>query len=141
MINNIRFDLAHIDLINTKIAYPSIDWLKANCYTSFELGEEAKTYVADGRILFACGMKYINEGVGSCWVVPSIYVDNYAKSFFKEMKECLDIYSKKMGLHRIQTCIDEKSVKWIEMLGFKRESVLEKINIDKTDQYLYVKFY
>ena len=138
MINK-KFDIAHIDIINTKIDYYSLDVLKAEVYP-FE-GDEAKTYIKDDRIIFACGIKTFREGAGHCWVIPSVYVDDYAKSFYQEINFLLETYAKKMKLHRIQTTISEPFVKWIEALGFKRESVLKHITHDKKDEYMYVKFF
>ena len=138
MINK-KFNIAHIDLINTKIDYPSLDILKEEVYPLD--CDEAKTYIIDDKIIFACGIKWIRQGVGHCWVIPSIYVDNYAKSFYIEINKLLNEYSKKMNLHRIQTTITDDFVNWIEKLGFHRESVLEKITFDKKDGYMYVKFF
>jgi hypothetical protein len=138
MINK-KFNIAHIDLINTKIDYPSLDILKEEVYPLD--CDEAKTYIIDDKIIFACGIKWIRQGVGHCWVIPSIYVDNYAKSFYIEINKLLNEYSKKMNLHRIQTTITDDFVNWIEKLGFHRESVLEKITFDKKDEYMYVKFF
>jgi hypothetical protein len=138
MINK-KFNIAHIDLINTKIDYPSLDILKEEVYPLD--CDEAKTYIIDDKIIFACGIKWVRQGVGHCWVIPSIYVDNYAKSFYIEINKLLNEYSKKMNLHRIQTTITDDFVNWIEKLGFHRESVLEKITFDKKDEYMYVKFF
>ncbi len=135
------FDIAHIDIINTKINYKDLNILKAETYPSYDLGDQAKTYIADDRVIFACGIKIIRKGVGHCWVVPSIYVDDYARSFYKEIKNLLDTYSSTMKLHRIQTTIQDPFVNWIESLGFKRESILKQITSDKEDEYMYVKFY
>jgi hypothetical protein len=138
MINR-PFNTSHIDLINTKINYYSLEVLKEEVYP-IEC-DEAKTYIIDDRIIFACGIKWVRQGVGHCWVIPSVYVDNYAKSFYKEIKSLLDEYCKKMNIHRIQTTITDEFVNWIEKLGFHQESVLEKITHDKKDEYMYVKFY
>ena len=133
------FRTDHIDLINTKIDYPRLDILKEEVYPLD--CDEAKTYIVDDRIIFACGIKWVREGVGHCWVVPSIYVDKYAKSFYIEINKLLNEYSKKMNIHRMQTTITDDFVNWIEKLGFHRESVLEKITFDKKDEYMYVKFF
>jgi len=138
MINK-KFNIAHIDLINTKIDYPSLDILKEEVYPLD--CDEAKTYIIDDKIIFACGIKWVRQGVGHCWVIPSIYVDKYSKSFYIEINKLLNEYSKKMNLHRMQTTITDYFVNWIEKLGFHRESVLEKITFDKKDEYMYVKFF
>lgn len=138
MINK-PFKEDHIDLINTKIEYSSIDVLKMEV-SPYE-GDEALTYIADDKIIFACGMKVIRHGVAHVWVVPSIYVDNYVKTFYKEINFLLNSYAKKMNIHRVQTTITKDFVKWIECLGFKKECTLEKFTFDKQDEYLYTKFY
>jgi len=138
MINR-KFNIAHIDLINTKIDYPSLDVLKEEVYPLD--CDEAKTYIIDDKIIFACGIKWVRQGVGHCWVIPSVYVDKYPKGFYIEINKLLNEYSKKMNLHRMQTTITDDFVNWIEKLGFHRESVLEKITFDKKDEYMYVKFF
>jgi hypothetical protein len=138
MINK-KFNIAHIDLINTKIDYPSLDVLKEEVYPLD--CDEAKTYIIDDKIIFACGIKWVRQGVGHCWVIPSVYVDKYPKGFYIEINKLLNEYSKKMNLHRMQTTITDDFVNWIEKLGFHRESVLEKITFDKKDEYMYVKFF
>ena len=138
MINK-KFNIAHIDLINTKIDYPSLDVLKEEVYPLD--CDEAKTYIIDDKIIFACGIKWVRQGVGHCWVIPSVYVDKYPKGFYIEINKLLNEYSKKMNLHRIQTTITDDFVNWIEKLGFHRESVLEKITFDNKDEYMYVKFF
>jgi len=135
------FHIAHIDLINTKIEYPDLNVLKAETYTDYEYGDDAKTYIVDDKIIFACGVKMIRAGVGHCWVIPSVYVDDYSVSFYKEVKILLKDYAKRAKLHRVQTNIADPFVKWIEALGFKRESTLKQITSDKKDEYLYTKFY
>ena len=138
MINK-KFNIAHIDLINTKIDYPSLDVLKEEVYPLD--CDEAKTYIIDDKIIFACGIKWVRQGVWHCWVIPSVYVDKYPKGFYIEINKLLNEYSKKMNLHIIQTTITDDFVNWIEKLGFHRESVLEKITFDKKDEYMYVKFF
>ena len=50
-------------------------------------------------------------------------------------------YTLIMGIHRVQTTITDEFVKWIEKLGFKKESTLKQITFDKKDEYLYTKFF
>lgn len=134
-----EFRLDHIDLVNLKLTYPSINELKAEVYP-FD-GDEALTYIKDDRIIFCCGLKLLRRGVAHCWVVPSVYVDKYPKSFYKEIKNLLESYAKKMNIHRVQTSVTDEFIKWIEAIGFERESTLKQITFDKKDEYLYTKFY
>lgn len=134
-----KFKIDHIDIINTKLQYHNLDILKEEVYP-LEC-DEAKTYIEDDKIIFACGLKWMRQGVGHCWVIPSVYVDKYAKTFYKEINNLLEEHSRKMNMHRVQTTITEPFVKWIKKLGFHQESVLEKITHDKKDEYLFVKFF
>lgn len=133
------FDVAHIDLMDLKIKYPSINELKADVYP-FET-DEAKTYIDDGRIIFACGVKMIKSGVAHCWVIPSIYVYKYGKTFYKEIRFLLEDFCRRRNIHRMQTTVVEEFVIWIERLGFEREAILKQIGSDKSDEYLYRKLY
>lgn len=134
-----NFNIAHVDIINTKLKYHDLDILKSEVYP-FE-GDHAKTYIIDDRIIFACGLKVIKQGVAHCWVIPSIYVDKYAKRFYNEINDLLNSYAPKMGLHRIQTTVSDPFVNWIEKLGFEKECTMKQITHDKKDEYLYAKFY
>lgn len=135
----VQFDIAHIDIMNLKLKYRDIEVLKNEVFP-LEM-EEAKTYIKDDKIIFACGIKWIRQGVGQCWIIPSVYVNKYPKTFVKTIKSLIDIYCKKMNIHRLQASVEEDFIKWIEKIDFKREAVLEKMTQDKKDEYLYVKFF
>jgi hypothetical protein len=134
-----EFKLDHLDLVNFKINYPNLNELKGEVYPFDE--DKALTYIKDDKIIFCCGLKLVRRGVAHCWVIPSVYVDNYAKSFYKEINNLLESYVKKMNIHRVQTTITDEFVKWIEMLGFEKESTLKQMTFDKKDEYFYTKFY
>lgn len=137
----VPFSISHVDLVNHKIFYPNINALKGEIFIDEEIGEKGVTCLIDDRIIFCCGLKRINSGVAHVWVVPSIYCDSHKIFTYKTIKDLLDKHADAFKLHRIQTTIEPDFVKWIEFLGFERESVLRQVKPDKTDLYLYTKFY
>ena len=104
MINK-KFDINHIDVMCLKLNYPCLNTLKSEAYTFYEEGETAFTFIKDGRIIFACGMKLERKGVGRCWFIPSIYVDKYKISVVKTARKLIEDNAKKMGLHRVHTTV------------------------------------
>lgn len=137
----IPFALDHVDLINHKIHYPSLAELKSEINIYEDSGEKGVTCLIDDRVIFSCGLKRVNSGVGHVWVVPSVYCDKYKIFTYKTIKDLLEKHAKEFRLHRIQTTIEPEFVKWIEFLGFERESVLKRVKADKTDLFFYAKFY
>lgn len=136
-----RFDIGHLDIINPKIVYPDMEIVKAETYPSYDLGDDARTYIADDKVIFCCGLKMMRQGVVHCWSVPSIYAEDYQVSYVKEVNSFLNEYVEKNNIHRVQTTILPEFTKWIEVLGFKKESTLKAITHDKKDEFLYVKLF
>lgn len=141
MVKVIPFAIDHIDLVNHKIKYNSIAELKAQVFTEEVNGDKAVTCIIDDRIIFCAGLKLINPGVAHVWVTPSVHCDTNKIFVYKTIKDLLDKHAEEFKLHRIQSTIEPEFVKWIEFLGFERESVLRQIKADKSDLFFYVKFY
>jgi hypothetical protein len=137
----IPFAIDHVDLINHKIKYSSLAELKNEIFIYEDSGEKGVTCLIDDRVIFSCGLKRVNAGVGHVWVVPSIYCDTHKIFTCKTIKHLLEKHAKDFKLHRIQTTIEPEFVKWIEFLGFKKESILKQVKADKTDLFFYAKFY
>lgn len=137
----IPFAIDHIDLVHHKIEYPSIAELKNEVFINEGCGEKGITCLVDDRVIFCCGLKRVNLGVGHVWVVPSVYCDTHKIFTYKTIKDLLEKHAKDFRLHRVQTTIEPEFVKWIEFLGFKKESVLKRVKADKTDLFFYTKFY
>ena len=137
----IPFAIDHVDLVNHKINYPSIAELKSEIFICEDAGEKGITCLIEDKVIFCCGLKRINKGVGHVWVVPSVYCDKYKIFTYRTIKELLEKHAKEFRLHRIQTTIEPEFIKWIEFLGFEKESVLKQVKADKTDLFFYTKFY
>lgn len=131
----IDFKIDHLDLISFRD-----NKICKNILESFSL-ENAKTFIVDNRIVFVWGLEMIRTGVGHCWTIPTIYTQENKIIIHKKTSLFIRKYAKKLNIHRLQTTINSKHIKWIESLGFERESVLKKITADQKDEYLYTKFF
>jgi len=135
------FSVDHIDIINLKLSYPCLFSLKETVFTDYENGDEGRTYIKDDRIIFCCGIRNDKNGVGSCWVIPSIYIDKYKIFFLKELKKLIEEYSKKMNLHRLYTVVLEEFKDYIEFLEFEKEGKMKKFTSDKKDMLMYARYF
>lgn len=131
----IDFKIDHLDLIAFKH-----NKICKNILECFVL-ENAKSFIVDNRIVFVWGLELIRKGVAHCWSIPTIYTEKNKIFIHRKTNLFINKYVQKLNIHRLQTTIDNNNVKWIESLGFKRESVLKKITADKKDEYLYTKFF
>lgn len=63
---------------------------------------------------------------------------------FKTMKEVIIVAQKQLDLHRIQAYVktnDSRYIRFIEHLGFHREGRLKQFWIDRSDFYLYARYF
>ena len=95
-----------------------------------------------GDDIIACGgVMILSEGVAEIWTLQSPLVEKHPIEFHKFMLQWRDIFQKKFNLVRMQASVQadvEKHIKWIEMLGFKREGCMRKYYGGK-DYYMYAR--
>jgi 3'-phosphoadenosine 5'-phosphosulfate sulfotransferase (PAPS reductase)/FAD synthetase len=131
----INFNIEHLDLIELEkgtICKQTLSTLNL---------DYAKSFIKDSKIIFVLGLQLIRQGVAQCWSIPTIYTEKNKLFVYKKTINFIKQYAKKLNIHRLQTPVNDENVKWIETLGFKKESTLKKITFDKKDEYLYVKFF
>lgn len=82
------------------------------------------TLLHDGRIIGAFGYMELWQGVYEVWIIPSIYVSQYATIFGKRVKKLLDTIAKTHEVHRFQTTSPSDALhdKWMRFLGFECET-------------------
>jgi len=96
------------------------------------------------KIIGCAGILPIWGGVGHAWVVMG---NDYRKHRIWIHKQVKDIFIKiAIGMHfkRVQAnvqCDFYDAVRWIEALGFERESVLKRYGPDGKDHYMYARFF
>ena len=120
------FRESHIDLFECSEKYrgqarDAAKWMDA-------LGQEGQcgTHMIDGRILFIGSWFMVAPGVAEVCLLPSIYVPQYRKSFYAEVKWWITNLLSRDDVKRIQSWGEEtlKSDRWLKSLGFEREGLL-----------------
>jgi len=99
----------------------------------------AFTGVNSEKIVACAGIVPMWKGVGEAWAVTSPLVERHGLFFAKEIWKRLNALIEIMELERVQTTVHvkhEKSIKWVERMGFKNEGKMEKY-IGGEDFYRY----
>ena len=125
------------------------DALKAFCDNKafneiIDSSTHIKTYLIDTkepRIVCIVGLYPVAEGVAQIWLHPCNIdiMRKHTLSLVKSLRFDMEIYIKRLDLHRIHTTISEQDVRWIELIGLKRESVIEKFGANQENYYMYCK--
>ena len=90
---------------------------------------KAETLVIDDKVICCFGIINLWRGVGEIWLLPSVYVTNYRKTFHKTIINVLNNEQKNNKLHRIQSVCDirnQVTINWHKHLGFTEEGILRK---------------
>lgn len=125
-------------------AYKIVNVVDAEFARQMEIHEKDETALTAmyGDDVFACGGVTTRwKGTGEVWTLNSPIVKDYPLLFHKLMLRWLETIRKYHGLRRIQAVVEADNdtyVKWIELLGFKREGLLRKY-YDGKDFYMYAK--
>lgn len=84
------------------------------------------TGIVDGRVLCCGGVRPYGNGNAEIWLLPSIYVKQYQKTFCRELKKWLFGVRDDLSLVRMQTsCLDDASHEaWMAYLGFEKEGIM-----------------
>ena len=100
----------------------------------------AYTIYHEEDVVACVGVTTITAGVAEIWAITGTLVDKFPKDFHKL---CLNIVEKAFAegkLHRLQCTAEvdyDRTVKWLERLGFEREATLQNYTPDRKDMYLY----
>lgn len=106
------------------------------------MGAQTVTLLDDhGVVIGITGYWVVWENVLHVYVLPSIHVPKYPISFVRTIKRWLDMLFKGYRPHRMQTwSLDDKQTnKWMEILGFHCEGVLQKFTYDKIDYRMWAR--
>lgn len=130
MSREIKYNISHLDLFNFENK-ENLELLKIQT----EYSHDALTLIIDDIPIIAIGLIRINKQAGNIWMVKSKYISKHKIFIVKRLKVLIDFYAKKYKLKRIQTLITPENQKWIECLGFEKESELKNFSDETT--YLY----
>ena len=133
------FRQAHLDWFKTtpekrKDCYEMAKWMEV-------LGFEGQcgTHSIDGRLLYISSWFTVAPGVVEVFILPSIYVKQYARDFYVHVKWWLGYLWTLTGARRIQTWGEdtELSKRWLAKLGFSLEGTLNGYRPDGGPMYIW----
>lgn len=128
MNKEIEYNIAHLDLFNIE---DDVELLKIET----EYNNDAITIIIDGRPIISTGIRLVNKNTGDIWMIKNEYISQHKIYIIKRLEELINFYANKYKLTRIQTTIVPKNVKWIENLGFEKESELVGFSEEPTFIY------
>lgn len=111
-----------------------------NLIAHAELGRCWTLTDPEGEIGCIQGYSIFWQGLAMAGGVVTKSVAKYPVAYMKVVREYLEIFCKDDKIHRLEayTKVDyPPGHKWLQGLGFERESVLKAYGPDKADYYLY----
>jgi len=99
--------------------------------------------VEDGKIITCMGLLPMWDGVYEVWQIPSIYVEDYIKSYCKNVLGLLDSAAEKLDIWRMQTKspADDLHDRWMKFIGFECEGTLKKYSRFGKDYRMWRRIY
>ena len=99
------------------------------------LSDAAITIIADGRVVAMLGLYRLSEGVYEVWMLPSIYVAEYAMLVARAAKRYIHSFIRAENPRRVQThaIADAFHDRWMLYLGLEVEGTMRRFGVDGTD--------
>lgn len=135
-INLLIYHPAHLDLFILGDGQPCIEKLKENTSIICTEEDEAYTVLIDDIPIFAIGARIIRDGVAECWIVRSNSMQKYKKQIVEITEKLIQSFTTDNNIRRWQTLINPQFIKWIEFMGFERESEIKGFDKELT-YYMY----
>lgn len=136
----IDFKAEHIDLM--KIANKDKNVFKIpHMLKAYEELGGCYTFKYDGEYLCSAGIITYWNGVGEAWIVLADNIDIGKHLLCATIKKYID-NSMESSFNRLHAAVkvdDEKSIRFVEWLGFKRQVLMEKYGLEGADYYLYAR--
>ena len=133
----VPFESWHIDFIQ-----PSWPIMKEGI--ALEKASISYTAMAEGEIVMIAGIIPIWQGVAESFLIPTKLLQKNKIRCIKYVKCNEELLRQKLNLHRLQTTVPsnlDHAIRWLEWLGYKRESTLRMWGPDKVDHYRYVRLF
>jgi len=138
-LEGVAFEPQHaydIELREYENGYINRDWI----VNVANQGSVATCFMGDTVILI---LGYIEEwpGVIRVFVIPSVYVPQFAKSVVRFVKNSLARLASDFGYHRMftESLANEQTDKWMRVLGFECEGTLKKYSANKEDYKMWAR--
>ncbi len=132
----VPFRVQHMDLLDLRPHEQELFDLGAgkNIALLAEYGTGG-TIMYEGRVLGVIGFIEIHTGVYEIWLLPSIWLPQYATIVSKLVRKTLQSMEKSHPWHRLQTSapMDDLHDRWMTFLGFQCEGILRQFTATKVD--------
>ena len=133
-------DLLHMELRDRDVNLLAgmDDWL-GNIWEMKKRGYVYTIYHED-EVVACVGVTKIVSGVAEIWAITGKLVEKYPKDFHKLCIKIIKEAFKKDNLRRLQCTAEtdyDRTIKWLERLGFEREGTLRNYTCDGKDMYIY----
>jgi len=102
------------------------------------------TAIVDARPVAIAGVIPIWKGVAESYLIPSALFPKHKIQCIKYVKLNQEFLGRELKLHRLQTTVPSDfstAIRWLEWLGYERESTLRQWGPDQKDHYRYVRFF
>ena len=102
------------------------------------------TAIDEGRPVVIAGVIPIWQGVAESYLIPSALFPKHKIQCIKYIRLNQEFLRRELNLHRLQTTVPAEltqAIRWLEWLGYERESTLRMWGPDKRDHYRYVRFF
>jgi len=123
-IKTIPFEAAHFDLMELRGLEQQTIGTNRSKYEALAAAGTCGTMICDGRVLGVIGYYEFLPGNYEVFILPSVYIAEYAIMFAKTVRAWLSSVAKSHPVQRFQTsCVDDDlHNRWMEFIGFKCET-------------------
>lgn len=128
----IPFKVEHLEVMNIRDYELNTTFQIANAQIGLKVFEQSKTagtIIYDGRVIAIMGLQELWPGVCELWVIPSVYLPEYALPFARTIRKALN--SGILDNYRrvqIQAVDDKLHNRWLKFLNFKKEGTFKKFD-------------
>lgn len=94
----------------------------------------------DDEFVACSGVSIVWPGVGEAWSVITPLIYKYPLFFHKSVKTGLEKIIREKNLHRVQATVVEyfyQGEKWLKALGFLREGLLRRYDLEGNNHWIY----
>lgn len=139
----IPFELDHVDRISERAIFNAKGLLRDRLKVlTTQPGALTGTIARGEAILAIVGVIQTRAGFGEVWSVTSDEIRSTPVAFHKLALALLRHFEQRLSLTRVQVTVREDYVdgqKWAESLGFVREGVMRKYDLDGSNHILYAR--
>lgn len=133
-------DLLHMELRDQDVGMLARmdDWV-GNVWEMKNKGY-AHTLYHEDKVVACVGVMHVIEGVAEIWAITGKLVEKYPKDFHKTCLKIIKDAITNNNLRRLHCTAEaeyDRTIKWLERLGFEREGTLRNYTSDGKDMYIY----